>query len=236
MRKLAGFSMTEMAIVVLIIGLLVGGVTVGIGLFRQAELRAVAAEVENYKVSIEHFTQLYGALPGDITNADGSNNFFDGQTTNGDGNGQIDRLTPSGTEETFAAWDQLSLARYITGSFTGSADSSSATIGVNVPASAHIAGVGYSLAWVAQPASAQDALGRYYSGNYLILASDDNTGTVITGAAIKPDDAFYIDSKSDNGFANSGKILGGGGSCFSGANYTLATTTNVCHLYFSIEQ
>ena len=60
MNREGGFSLTEMAIVVLVIGLLISGVTVGAGLLRQAELRAVLAEVEKYSISIEHFGQLYG--------------------------------------------------------------------------------------------------------------------------------------------------------------------------------
>ena len=237
MRKSAGFSMVEMAVVLLILGLLIGGVTVGAGLLRQAELRAVLAEVEKHKIAIEHFTQLYGALPGDITNASGSNNFFDGETTNGDGDGQISSVSPSGTQETFSAWDQLTLARYLTGSYSGTESAGgTAIIGFNVPPTTHITGGGYSLAWVDQPAEgAQDALGRYYAANYLVFASEDGLGTVITGGIIKPDDALYIDSKADNGIADSGAILGGGSTCFSGESYTLATTTAACYLYFNIE-
>ena len=236
MRVNNGFSLVELAVVIVVIGLLVAGATLGSGLMRQAELRAVLAESEKYSIAVEHFAQLYGKLPGDLPNATGSNNFFDGNTTNGDGNGQIDSATPSGTEETFAAWDQLVLARYITGSYTGAADSSSATIGTNVPASSNIAGAGFSLAWIAQPGEgAQDALGRYYAGNYLILASDDDAGTVLTGGAIPPDDAFFIDDKADNAKANSGRILGGGASCFTGADYEFSSAGNICHLYFNIK-
>lgn len=236
MQTRTGFSLTEMAIVIVIIGLLIAGVTVGGGLLRQAELRGVLGEVEKYKLSIEHFAQLYGGLPGDLTNADGANNFFDGETENGDGDGQIDLATPSGTEETFLAWDQLLLARFISGDFTGVVDSGSgATIGANVPASSNITGAGFSLAWIDQPAGAQDALGRYYSDNYLVLASDGGNNNLLNGGAIKPDDAFFIDSKADNGIANSGSILAGGGSCFTGANYTFSDTTNVCYLHFNIK-
>lgn len=235
-----GFSLVEIAVVLVIIGLLVAGATVGAGLLRQAEMRAVLAEVENYTIAVEHFKELYGALPGDITNATGTNNFFDGSTTNGDGDGQIDSATPSGTEETFAAWDQLSLARYVSGNYTGAADSSSATIGTNVPGSAHVSGAGYSLVWVEQPGEgAQDALSRYYSGNYLIFAADDDNGTVLTGAVLKADDANYIDHKSDNGLADSGYILGGGGSCASGSDasaYDFSSSSVICYLYFNINR
>lgn len=234
-HKHQGFSLTEMAIVIVIVGLLVAGIFAGNGLLEQAKLRSVVAEMQNYKVSIEHFQQLYEYLPGDLPNATGSNNYFNGQTTNGDGNGKISSTTPSGTEETFAAWVQLVLAHFTDGSYTGAADSGSATIGTNIPASHHLDGAGYSLAWVDSPSSLTDDLGRSLSGNYLILASDDNNGTVITGSVLSTDQAYYIDTKMDDGKANYGMVLGGGGSCFSGANYTLTTSGKVCYLYANIE-
>jgi hypothetical protein len=227
--------MTEMAIVVLIIGLLVSGVAIGASLLKQAQLRAVLAEVEGFKVGIDHFQQLYGYLPGDLPLATGANRFFDGQTTNGDGDGRIDADAPVGTEETFAAWVQLVLARYTNGNYSGASDSG-ATIGINIPASSHVSGAGYSLAYVAQPGGAQDAIGRYYSGNYLIFASDDDLGTLISGAILPPDDALYLDSKADDGKADSGKIIAGGGvDCIAAGRYVLGSSQRSCYLYFNIQ-
>lgn len=64
-----GFTLVEMAIVLSIIGLLIGGVLVGTNLMRAAELRAVSAEAQAYIVAVINFKAKYKALPGDMPNA-----------------------------------------------------------------------------------------------------------------------------------------------------------------------
>ncbi len=61
-----GFSLIELSIVLIIIGLLVAGVTGGASLIESAKIRAVANEVLNYKQALNAFYAARGRLPGDL--------------------------------------------------------------------------------------------------------------------------------------------------------------------------
>ena len=63
-HKKRGFSLIELAIVLVIIGLLSGGVLIGQSLIRNAELQAAINEVGKYKDAIATFQQKYIELPG----------------------------------------------------------------------------------------------------------------------------------------------------------------------------
>ena len=65
----SAFTLVELSIVLVIIGLLVGGVLSGKSLIRASELRAVASEFSYYKIAIGNFKDKYSALPGDMRNA-----------------------------------------------------------------------------------------------------------------------------------------------------------------------
>lgn len=83
--KRLGFTLVEMAIVLVIIGLLVGGVLSGSELIRAATIRATIRQVEGFDVAANAFRGKFNCLPGDCVNAD-ELGFGD---TAGDGNGYI---------------------------------------------------------------------------------------------------------------------------------------------------
>ena len=123
MQKQKGFTLIEIAIVLVIIGLLLGGVLKGQELITSARVRNIITQQDGIKAAFFGFQDRYRALPGDyaqattnITNALG----------NGNGNGIIE-APAAGTNETIAAWDHLSHAGFITGSFVYNATQSEAT-------------------------------------------------------------------------------------------------------------
>lgn len=65
-RKIRGFTLIEMSIVLVVIGLIVGGVLVGQDLIRAAGVRATITQIEKYNTATNTFREKYGALPGDI--------------------------------------------------------------------------------------------------------------------------------------------------------------------------
>ena len=114
-----GFSLVELSIVLVILGLLTGGILTGQSLIRAAELRSVTTEFQKYQTAAMTFRDRYFALPGDMRNA---TDFWGAmtncgaaspagtgtQTCNGNGNGSIDTATASGrTGENFGFWRQL---------------------------------------------------------------------------------------------------------------------------------
>jgi prepilin-type N-terminal cleavage/methylation domain-containing protein len=94
--RMQGFTLIELSIVLVIIGLIVGGVLVGQDLIRAAEVRATISQIEKYNTAANTFLGKYGYLPGDIKDPDASNFGFisrhmqcqDGGL--GDGNGVIE--------------------------------------------------------------------------------------------------------------------------------------------------
>lgn len=59
-----GFSLVELSIVLVILGLLTGGILGGQSLIKAAELRAVTTELDAFQTATNTFRQKYFALPG----------------------------------------------------------------------------------------------------------------------------------------------------------------------------
>ena len=59
-----GFSLIELSIVLIIIGLLVAGITGGSSLIKSAELRAVMSDIRNYQTAVNAYYTSIGELPG----------------------------------------------------------------------------------------------------------------------------------------------------------------------------
>jgi len=117
MRKQSGFTLIEIAIVLVIIGLLLGGVLKGQELITSARVRNMISQQDGIKAAYFGFLDRYRALPGDyasaVANISGVGTAC-GSGGNGNGNGQIE----SGTAEPIMAWDHLSHAGFINGSYT----------------------------------------------------------------------------------------------------------------------
>ncbi len=65
-----GFSLIELSVVIIIIGLLIGGVTGGSVLVKQAEIRSVISDLKNFQIYYGTFKATYDAIPGDFNKAD----------------------------------------------------------------------------------------------------------------------------------------------------------------------
>ena len=101
------FSLVELSIVLVILGLLTGGVLTGQSLIKAAELRSVTTELNQWQTVVNTFKGKYFAIPGDMSNAHlfwgsaGGSGFIDDgcesatgtgtQTCSGDGNGLLDQ-------------------------------------------------------------------------------------------------------------------------------------------------
>jgi prepilin-type N-terminal cleavage/methylation domain-containing protein len=129
MRKpQAGFTLIEIAIVLVIIGLLLGGVLKGQELITAARVRNLVTNQDGVKAAYFGFLDRYRALPGDYnaarTNVPGCT--ADATCPNGDGDGQIEAA-----QESIASWSHLSKAGFITGSYDYNATESPNTTPTN---------------------------------------------------------------------------------------------------------
>lgn len=104
----SAFTLIELSIVLVIIGLIVGGVPVGQDLIRAAAVRAQISQIEKYNRTVNTFLGKYGALPGDMSDPDATNFGFAsrgvsaGQPGTGDGNRVLQGLCGNGSNCTQA--------------------------------------------------------------------------------------------------------------------------------------
>ena len=137
-RKQHGFTLVEIAIVLVIIGLLLGGILKGQELITSARVRNLITQIDGVKTAFYGFQDRYRALPGDFAQADTQ---IPGETAgntavDGNGNAIIEGPnTPAGavsgtlnTKEATLVWDHLSHSGFINGtySYAASATPSSA--------------------------------------------------------------------------------------------------------------
>lgn len=93
-RKQSGFTLVEIAIVLVIIGLLLGGVLKGQEMIENARIKAVVADMAGVSAAVNTYTDRYRAFPGDELPATMAARGWLG-TTGGNGNGVYDVLAPA---------------------------------------------------------------------------------------------------------------------------------------------
>lgn len=226
-----GFTLVELSMVLLIIGLLAGGIFVGQDLIRSAELRKLIAEKDVYVSITQQFKQRYHALPGDFTEAtrfwgmapnDGSPAADDAacaaltvadpsvgtNTCNGNGDLHIGGdLAGATIHETLRFWQHLSNAGLLEIKFTGvpgSGGPGEGDVGVNVPAS-HLEGAGWSVNhW-----SYKTGDMAFFDGNYkhTFILGGNYPSFMPAAAIISTEEAYDIDAKIDDGVASNGDIV-----------------------------
>jgi prepilin-type N-terminal cleavage/methylation domain-containing protein len=232
-----GFTLVEMAIVLAIIGLIVGGVIKGQELINGARLKSQVAQIDTIKAAIVTFQDKYGYLPGDYT---GDTPFGTvGVTTDGDENGAIAHGGASVADT--AHWDaegQIALLQLNASGLSGGATpvAAVATPPVAVPlATATAAMMAGKLAntWLVLQTFLSNGQTAPMVRIQTILPS--TTPTAAGATSLKATDAQLLDTKYDDGAPGSGAILvpSYATNCVTSGNaagaYT-TTATNVCDL------
>ena len=207
----SGFTLVELAIVLVIIGLIVGGVLVGQDLIKAATVRAAVSQLEKYDTSVNAFRGKYNGLPGDL--ATPTNFFSTIVVTGGDGNGDGDSLiegqsaanTPCTAAaclggENAVAFTEMSLAGLISDPVTTVTGATyNLTPGdLTMPASK----LGKGSRVLMQAFSGRN---YYVLGNFGSAALANGSGTFTAGVSVI--DAYNIDVKMDNGNPATGKVI-----------------------------
>jgi prepilin-type N-terminal cleavage/methylation domain-containing protein len=126
-----GFTLIEIAIVLVIIGLLLGGILKGQELITSARVRNLISQQDGVKAAFFGFQDRFRAFPGDYTAATTNINAVAATAAcnngNGNGNGRIE----TAAQENVLAWEHLSKAGFITGTYTCAATEGPTTSPVN---------------------------------------------------------------------------------------------------------
>ena len=109
MKKNSGFTLIEIAIVLVIIGLLLGGVLKGQEMMTNAKIKRVSNDFNGISAAVFSYLDRYSFLPGDDLNA--KSRWGDG-ASDGDGNGLVDDA------EQADVWGHLHLSGLISGTGT----------------------------------------------------------------------------------------------------------------------
>lgn len=202
----SGFSLVELSIVLVILGLLTGGILGGQSLIEAAELRAISTEYDAWQTATNVFVDKYMEIPGDMRMAD---EFWPG-VVSGNGNGRIS--IPSGANQTgdsFTFWQHLAKAGLIAGEYTGVAGGDSnmhSMLGVNVPKSKYS-----NAGWTARHCYTGDDCGNGTAdyevpyGNHFTFGSAVDYDT--DQPVLTPEEAWNVDTKLDDGQPAKGKVI-----------------------------
>ena len=219
MKREQGFTLIEIAIVLVIIGLLLGGVLKGQELITSARVRNLITTQDGVKAAYFGFLDRYRGLPGDYSGAT-TNIPNCGGCQNGNNDGQI--LLNGAILESISAWEHLSKAGFVTGSYVYAATAAATNTPVNPYG---------SLVQLIYDVQYQD--GATYPAASL-------RHNLKTGNNIPSDIMAEVDRKVDDGQATGGQIrfttYGGvtntppaTGSCFVIATGTWNSATSIAN-------
>lgn len=257
MKHTRAFTLVELSIVLVIIGLLVGGVLAGQSLVRAAELRAIGREATSYRVALTAFYDKYNALPADMANATSYwgaahatpstcevTSSSTTATCNGNGDGYIGEGGPNWREPA-RAFKHLANAGLVEGSYNGVMGATYLTeAGQNVPGSKFTGGT-WSMYGASQdfnivaggPNSTLWFPGRY---GIRLFYGARRSGDLALNPILKPEDAYNVDAKMDDGNPTLGMVRTprrgqyGETNCIDSGEtaYSLSEPTVYCALVF----
>jgi prepilin-type N-terminal cleavage/methylation domain-containing protein len=251
-----GFTLIELSIVIVIIGLIVAGVVGGQQLVASAKLRTVMQDVSNYTTANHTFFLKYNEYAGDML--DVSTNAYWGVDNNG-GESSYPRgdKKVSARYEGVPAWYHLQLSGILKGNYDGvftNDEVSGVTMGKSGFSddsgfSIHTLGTGGNQ-WGYGSSDIYDLTGptAFFFGK-----RSAGSTYLVDAAILTPKEAYNIDLKHDDGLPNRGKILadsgrdvGSNNQCLDyavyassydagshdGRAYVLTNTTPKCRMMF----
>jgi len=204
------FTLIEMSIVLVIVGLIVAGVLIGQDLIRGAEARGIVTQLDRINAGMNSFKGKFSALPGDFSQA---TSYIAAGATNGNGDGYIALNSAIGgtaaptvvsaTTEYQGVWNHLSALNLIDGSYSGA---TLVNLGVEFPYTKAQRGGIFLYAFT-------DNI------NYFHLGLSDGVATlnVASQNIFTPDAGLTIDTKIDDGLPGTGIVQARGTAVLNGA-------------------
>lgn len=208
--KNKGFTLVELAVVLVIISLLVAGIMSGGEVLENSKRMAVVSTLGKYKSAYDQFVEKYYSPPGDISDAV---TVWGSGTDDGDGDGIVEG---GSSDEEYLFWDHLTLSGFVDGRYPGSRTGSNVKPGEDIPAGPYTKS-GYS------------GLGRNVKISTTINSiafARSRSGDNVDYSVFVPKQAYSIDKKIDDGNPSEGQIVAAPGYDTSGY-YAESTCINV---------
>ena len=237
----AGFTLVELAVVLVIIGLLLGGILKGQELIATAQVNATIAQMKGIDAAMSTFKDKYGQLPGDLSNFARLANCANLCAVNGDADGRIESgdntgmpqpsIAPAVNEEGAVAFAHMAAAgllqsiRYDAGS--------GLLFGELLPEAK--AGGGMWLGFTVDGNPATTTALR--PGHVLVYTGQVANLAVNSNGALAGSQAAQIDRKLDDGVAATGSVSSNGTACRDAGNnidYD-ETDAGLCHMYIQVQ-
>ena len=223
-----GYSLVELAIVLIIIGLVVGGVLLKGGeLIESARLNAVMSQVNEIRLATLTFQDRYQAFPGDYAHAKDN---IHSSLQDGKSDGIIGGKGLDPHSEASQFWRHLAEAHLIPD--PGKPNAENPAFGSGVPASK--LGGGFTVTHEAE---------EDMQGHWIVLGAKN--GDEGNGGLLTPLQAKNLDEKADDGNPSTGKVRARDGKDVAENNpgkcltekgqYNLAVKKPVCVLYFQLQ-
>jgi prepilin-type N-terminal cleavage/methylation domain-containing protein len=252
-KQQAGFTLVELAIVMIIIGLLIGGVLKGQQLITNAQITATVAQIKAIDAATTSFKDQYAGIPGDLLNPTARiANCAAGNCANiGNGDGHVGAASidfsnpPTGDAEQLGYWAQLNAVGLLTG-IAPPAALGAASWGEYAPAS-KINGGGFDVGWFAGNAllsgQSNGTAANVLTGHYLALHGTPAVaaGTTAADSFMTANQANRIDTKIDDGVPDTGTVLGAGAAATActlagpPVAYNEAVQGAICSLYIQFQ-
>lgn len=211
-----GFTLLELAIVLVIVGLVVGGVVIGQDMVRATALQSTVAQIARFNSAALTFKAKYNGLPGDLSIGEAGSfglSFFvapeagepggqngDGRIEGQLGSGSVNGRTASG--ETLLFWRHLSEAGYVGGQLGNGWDMSS--LFTDSPAATMLP------ASTLSPSSyfaVYHDTRHYLELNGISYVRSDGWYLMDNGPQLSCAHAHALDSKLDDGLAYTGVVV-----------------------------
>lgn len=228
------FTLVELAIVIVIIGLLVGGVLQGQELIEASKRNAQIKQFSEYRAAVMTFYAKYNSMPGDTNKA---TLFFPSTiAVNGNADGKLSNAAGltgygvgmySGEIEQF--WIHLTLGKIVKETFLGGTK-----LGEGYPKMILYPNTGMII-------SSYDRVANIITSNaYLVMTIGNPAGMPDLDLAdniifFKSGDAGLIDEKFDDGKPTTGlfaAVAEVGGLCHDGTNYNYSDAAKVCRPHY----
>lgn len=236
----SGFTLMEMSIVVVVVGLVIGALSYSSILLRSSRVQSIMKDINQYKTSVQAFVMGYDFLPGDLPEAshywpnalDGWSKYVASsggtdsvQDMNGNGDGLINNY------EVIYAWLMMDVSGVAPGISTkmkgfsiGWMDELESVFGIpsahacfavapgsNIPPT-QLDGGGYFLGHAHDP-----LYGRIDNAITVgSLVPEDTSLSRMRGALLTPAEALLLDTKMDNSVANTGEVVSANGTGTTG--------------------